>query len=141
MEYIAILKDGGLFIPNVLADLEDSHSAVFKIPLDLQSLREQAKSKALLQENVVDNESKKVNLADIPISAFENIEDPVEWQNSQRHSEDITNQVEQPVLSIETSKQAKILSFAGSWQELDKNILSTDSIEKRRLESLKERNT
>ena len=80
MEYIAILKDGGLFIPNILTDLEDSHTSIFKVPLDIQALREQAKNKVLLEENAVENELKKVNLADIPISAFENIEDPVEWQ-------------------------------------------------------------
>ena len=80
MEYIAILRDGGLFIPNILTDLENSHTSIFKVPLDIQSLREQAKNKVLLEENAVENELKKVNLADIPISAFENIEDSVEWQ-------------------------------------------------------------
>ena len=80
MEYIAILRDGGLFIPNILTDLEDSHTSIFKVPLDIESLPEHAKNKVLLEENAVENELKKVNLADIPISAFENIEDSVEWQ-------------------------------------------------------------
>ena len=60
MEYIAILKDGGLFIPNILTDLENSHTSIFKVPLDIQSLREQAKNKVLLEENAIENELKKL---------------------------------------------------------------------------------
>ena len=84
MEYIAILKDGGLFIPNILTDLEDSHTSIFKVPLDIQALREQAKDKSLLKVSDSDTKLQKVNLGDIPISAFANIEDPVEWQKSLR---------------------------------------------------------
>ena len=87
MQYTAIIKENGLFIPNVFTDT----------PIDQSTI--------------------EVNL-----------ELPVNIQSYQTKTELAQN-----------SKQAAILSFAGSWQDLDDDILSADDIEQRRLQSLKER--
>ncbi|WP_367103391.1 hypothetical protein [uncultured Psychrobacter sp.] len=41
MQYTAIIKDGGLFIPNVFADLNDGSSHIVQVEMDIEEVREQ----------------------------------------------------------------------------------------------------
>lgn len=48
MNYTAIIKDGGLFIPNVFSDLNDGGSHVVQVEVDLEPVREQLNASATL---------------------------------------------------------------------------------------------
>ena len=41
MHYTAIIKDGGLFIPNVFADLNDSSAHIVQVSVDINAVRQQ----------------------------------------------------------------------------------------------------
>ncbi len=41
MHYTAIIKDGGLFIPNVFSDLNDGGSHIVQVEVDIEDVREQ----------------------------------------------------------------------------------------------------
>ena len=41
MQYTAIIKDGGLFIPNVFSDLNDGGSHIVQVEVDIADVREQ----------------------------------------------------------------------------------------------------
>ncbi|MFT5120819.1 MAG: hypothetical protein ACI8R1_002146 [Psychrobacter glaciei] len=41
MQYTAIIKDGGLFIPNVFSDLNDGGSHIVQVKVDIADVREQ----------------------------------------------------------------------------------------------------
>ena len=41
MQYTAIIKDGGLFIPNVLSDLNDGGSHIVQVEVDIAAVRQQ----------------------------------------------------------------------------------------------------
>ena len=41
MQYTAIIKDGGLFIPNVFSDLNDGDSHIVQVEVDIADVREQ----------------------------------------------------------------------------------------------------
>ncbi|PWK11443.1 hypothetical protein C8D84_10884 [Psychrobacter immobilis] len=41
MQYTAIIKDGGLFIPNVFSDLNDGGSHIVQVEVDMADVREQ----------------------------------------------------------------------------------------------------
>ena len=41
MQYTAIIKDGGLFIPNVFSDLNDGGSHIVQVEVDITDVREQ----------------------------------------------------------------------------------------------------
>ena len=41
MQYTAIIKDGGLFIPNVFSDLNDGSSHIVQVTVDIADVREQ----------------------------------------------------------------------------------------------------
>ena len=41
MHYTAIIKDGGLFIPNVFSDLNDGGSHIVQVEVDIADVREQ----------------------------------------------------------------------------------------------------
>ena len=41
MQYTAIIKDGGLFIPNVFSDLNDGSSHIVQIDVDIAEVRQQ----------------------------------------------------------------------------------------------------
>ncbi|WP_201511979.1 hypothetical protein [Psychrobacter alimentarius] len=41
MQYTAIIKDGGLFIPNVFSDLNDGGSHIVQIEVDIAEVRQQ----------------------------------------------------------------------------------------------------
>ncbi|WP_201593402.1 hypothetical protein [Psychrobacter sp. Pi2-51] len=41
MQYTAIIKDGGLFIPNVFSDLNDGGSHIVQVEVDIANVREQ----------------------------------------------------------------------------------------------------
>ena len=41
MQYTAIIKDGGLFIPNVFSDLNDGNSYIVQVAVDIDDVRQQ----------------------------------------------------------------------------------------------------
>ena len=41
MQYTAIIKDGGLFIPNVFSDLNDGDSHIVQVSVDIDDARQQ----------------------------------------------------------------------------------------------------
>ena len=41
MQYTAIIKDGGLFIPNVFADLNDGGAHIVQVSVDIAAVRQQ----------------------------------------------------------------------------------------------------
>ncbi|WP_394211059.1 hypothetical protein [Psychrobacter piscatorii] len=41
MQYTAIIKDGGLFIPNVFSDLNDGGSHIVQVDVDIAEVRQQ----------------------------------------------------------------------------------------------------
>lgn len=41
MQYTAIIKDGGLFIPNVFSDLNDGGSHIVQVEVDIAAVRQQ----------------------------------------------------------------------------------------------------
>ncbi|MGP4969501.1 hypothetical protein [Psychrobacter aquimaris] len=41
MQYTAIIKDGGLFIPNVFSDLNDGGSHIVQVEVDIADVRQQ----------------------------------------------------------------------------------------------------
>ncbi|MGP9687587.1 hypothetical protein ACT3TH_00320 [Psychrobacter sp. AOP22-C1-C5] len=41
MQYTAIIKDGGLFIPNVFSDLNDGQAHVVQVTVDIDDVRQQ----------------------------------------------------------------------------------------------------
>ena len=41
MQYTAIIKDGGLFIPNVFSDLNDGNSHIVQVEVDIEDVRQQ----------------------------------------------------------------------------------------------------
>ena len=41
MQYTAIIKDGGLFIPNVFSDLNDGGSHIVQVEVDIAEVRQQ----------------------------------------------------------------------------------------------------
>ena len=44
MQYTAIIKDGGLFIPNVFSDLNDGNSHIVQVTVDIDEVRQQLNS-------------------------------------------------------------------------------------------------
>ena len=46
MNYTAIIKDGGLFIPNVFSDLNDGQSHIVQVEVDIDDVRQQLSSNA-----------------------------------------------------------------------------------------------
>ena len=47
MQYTAIIKDGGLFIPNVFSDLNDGGSHIVQVEVDIEEVRQQLNSGAV----------------------------------------------------------------------------------------------
>ena len=47
MQYTAIIKDGGLFIPNVFSDLNDGGSHIVQVEVDIEEVRQQLTSSAV----------------------------------------------------------------------------------------------
>lgn len=46
MQYTAIIKDGGLFIPNVFSDLNDGGSHIVQVEVDIEEVRQQLNASA-----------------------------------------------------------------------------------------------
>ena len=44
MQYTAIIKDGGLFIPNVFSDVNDGGSHIVQVEVDIAAVRQQLSS-------------------------------------------------------------------------------------------------
>ena len=47
VQYTAIIKDGGLFIPNVFSDLNDGNSHIVQVAVDIDDVRQQLDSSAV----------------------------------------------------------------------------------------------
>ncbi|MGP5312608.1 hypothetical protein [Psychrobacter faecalis] len=47
VQYTAIIKDGGLFIPNVFSDLNDGNSYIVQVAVDIDEVRQQLDSSAV----------------------------------------------------------------------------------------------
>ncbi|WP_227671213.1 hypothetical protein [Psychrobacter pulmonis] len=47
VQYTAIIKDGGLFIPNVFSDLNDGNSYIVQVAVDIDDVRQQLDSSAV----------------------------------------------------------------------------------------------
>ncbi|WP_288726386.1 hypothetical protein [uncultured Psychrobacter sp.] len=47
VQYTAIIKDGGLFIPNVFSDLNDGNSHIVQVEVDIEEVRQQLDSSAV----------------------------------------------------------------------------------------------
>ena len=47
MQYTAIIKDGGLFIPNVFSDLNDGRSHIVQVDVDIEDVRQQLNTNAM----------------------------------------------------------------------------------------------
>lgn len=47
VQYTAIIKDGGLFIPNVFSDLNDGNSYIVQVAVDIEEVRQQLDSSAV----------------------------------------------------------------------------------------------
>src|SRR5690606_1539022 len=47
VQYTAIIKDGGLFIPNVFSDLNDGNSHIVQVSVDIDDVRQQLDSSAV----------------------------------------------------------------------------------------------
>lgn len=47
MQYTAIIKDGGLFIPNVFSDLNDGSSHIVQVEVDIDDVRQQLDNSAV----------------------------------------------------------------------------------------------
>lgn len=46
MQYTAIIKDGGLFIPNVFSDLNDGGSHIVQVEMNIEDVRQQLSASA-----------------------------------------------------------------------------------------------
>ncbi|MBH0005967.1 hypothetical protein [Psychrobacter sp. SWN149] len=53
MQYTAIIKDGGLFIPNVFSDLNDGGSHIVQVEVDMADVREQLDANANARTDTV----------------------------------------------------------------------------------------
>ena len=52
MQYTAIIKDGGLFIPNVFSDLNDGGSHIVQVEVDIAAVRQQLEASETPQTTV-----------------------------------------------------------------------------------------
>ncbi|MBH0064594.1 hypothetical protein DFP82_104140 [Psychrobacter fozii] len=63
MQYTAIIKDGGLFIPNVFSDLNDGGSHIVQVEVDIAAVRQQLEAseapKAAVTKKTVAKAAKK----------------------------------------------------------------------------------
>ncbi len=83
MRYTAIIKDGGLFIPNVFSELDDGSSHIVQVEVDIEEVREQlsadAAPKRQAQKRYTKKPSKKSthnpNVESAPRSTMDEFED------------------------------------------------------------------
>ncbi len=61
MQYTAIIKDGGLFIPNVFSDVDDGLSHIVQVEIDVEPVREQL----ILEEETIKSLPKKASKAQL----------------------------------------------------------------------------
>lgn len=60
MQYTAIIKDGGLFIPNVFSDLNDGSSHIVQVEMDIEDVRQQLSSSAAPKTQAIKQSKKQV---------------------------------------------------------------------------------
>ncbi|MBP3944991.1 hypothetical protein [Psychrobacter sp. K31L] len=60
MQYTAIIKDGGLFIPNVFSDLNDGGSHIVQVEVDITDVREQLGQGIAVKPEVLKKDAAKV---------------------------------------------------------------------------------
>ena len=59
MQYTAIMKDGGLFIPNVFSDLNDGKSHIVQVTVDIEDARQQLSSHSAAKQESIKPVAKK----------------------------------------------------------------------------------
>ncbi|WP_041758023.1 hypothetical protein [Psychrobacter arcticus] len=59
MQYTAIIKDGGLFIPNVFSDLNDGQSYIVQVTVDIEDARQQLSGHATAKKESIKPVAKK----------------------------------------------------------------------------------
>ena len=59
MKYTAIIKDGGLFIPNIFSDINDGSSHIVQIEVDIEAVREQVSNSAVSEQDTPKKEIAK----------------------------------------------------------------------------------
>ena len=60
MQYTAIIKDGGLFIPNVFSDLNDGSSHIVQVEVDMDDVRDQLNANEEPQKAAVKQPKKPI---------------------------------------------------------------------------------
>jgi hypothetical protein len=60
VQYTAIIKDGGLFIPNVFSDLNDGGSHIVQVEVDIADVREQLGQGIAVKPEVLKKDAAKV---------------------------------------------------------------------------------
>ena len=63
MHYTAIIKDGGLFIPNVFSELDDGSSYIVQVDVDIEAVRKQLEASDAPRKAVVKQTKKPVKKA------------------------------------------------------------------------------
>ena len=53
MQYTAIIKDGGLFIPNVFSDLNDGQSYIVQVTVDIEDARQQLSGHGVAKKEAI----------------------------------------------------------------------------------------
>ena len=59
MQYTAIIKDGGLFIPNVFSDLNDGSSHIVQVDVDIEDVRQQLSRNGAAKKEAIKPVAKK----------------------------------------------------------------------------------
>lgn len=59
MQYTAIIKDGGLFIPNVFSDLNNGDSHIVQVEMDIEDVRQQLSGSAAPKIDTARKQAKK----------------------------------------------------------------------------------
>ena len=60
VQYTAIIKDGGLFIPNVFSDLNDGGSHIVQVTVDIEDARQQLSDSAAPKKQAAKEPKKTV---------------------------------------------------------------------------------
>ena len=59
MQYTAIIKDGGLFIPNVFSDLNDGQSYIVQVTVDIDDARQQLSGHGVVKKEAFKHTAKE----------------------------------------------------------------------------------
>ena len=74
MHYTAIIKDGGLFIPNVFSDLNDGHAHIVQVSANIEEVRQQLSNNAALKSEAPTPKSIKKPIARQPKKQLQKVQ-------------------------------------------------------------------